>query len=105
MRSFTSQGRIGVKTFELKEPENKNHIWSLQRVVGTDIGLWTAHEEPYLVFHMRSVESGGSTETYSGSAEVFQINFKSGKTIYAEVPKEKKQTFLEELIWCIGEAK
>ena len=94
-----------MDTVELTEPENKNHIWSLQRVVGTDIGSWTAHEEPYLAFHMNSVESAGSTETYYGSAEVFQINFKSGKTIYVEVPEAKRQTFLEELIWCIGNTK
>jgi hypothetical protein len=94
-----------MKRFEFKEPENKNHIWSLQRVVGTDIGSWTAHEEPYLVFHLNSVESAGSTETRYGSREVFQVNFKSGKTIYVEVPETKRHTFLEELIWCIGKTK
>jgi|14BtaG_2_1085337.scaffolds.fasta_scaffold83867_2 hypothetical protein len=91
--------------FELIEPENKNHIWSLQRVVPTDIGTWTASEEPFLIFHLNSVESAGSTEAHRLGYEVFQINFKSGKTIWVEVPKEKKKTLLEELIWCIGKTK
>ena len=91
--------------FELKEPENKNHIWSLQRVVPTDIGTWTSHEEPYLVFHLNSIESTGSTVSYNRSAEVFQLNFKSGKTIYAEVPEKMRGKFLEEVVWCIGKTK
>ena len=88
-----------------KDPENKTYLWSLQCVASTNIGTWTASEEPYLFFHMNSIESAGSTNTTYGQNEVFEINFKSGKTIYVEVPENVRIKFIEEAIRCIGRTK
>lgn len=95
----------GMSEFDGIGPYVKNHIWALQRVVPTDIGTWTSHEEPWLVFHMNSIESTGSTFSYNGRTEVFQLNFKSGKTIHVEVPEKMRMQFWEEAIWCIGKTK
>lgn len=70
-------------------------MWSLQRVVGTDIGFWTSHEEPYLVFNLNSLESAGSTFSKGEGEEIFQLNFKSGKTVYVQMPEKLREKFWE----------
>lgn len=73
-------------------------IWSLQRVVGTDIGLWTSHEEPYLVFNLNSLESVGSTFSKGEGEEIFQLNFKSGKTVYVKMPEKLREKFWDNVL-------
>lgn len=72
-----------------------SYVWSLQRIVETDIGTWTSHEEPILTFSLKSVESVGPIDYEYGSEDVFQVNFKSGKTVHVSVPKQLYDEFLE----------
>ena len=80
-------------------------MWSLQRVVGTDIGMWTSHEEPYLVFNIKSLESAGSTFSKVEGEEIFQLNFKSGKTVYVKMPEKLREKFWESVLPAFGNLK
>jgi len=59
--------------------KRESYVWSLQRVVETDMGSWTARDEPLLTFSLKSAESVGPIDCEHGLEDVFQVNFKSGK--------------------------
>ena len=75
--------------------KRESYVWSLQRVVETDMGSWTARDEPLLTVSLKSAESVGPIDCEHGLEDVFQVNFKSGKTIHVNVPKQLHDEFLE----------